>query len=285
MNPNRTSGACILAMHDETADDKPADRGSLTCNTPNIAAADQSRRDESQTPGAAPTAGVLGLEVFPLATSQTCDASAAKGVSATDAMETPCHLMKLPAELRLQIYEHHFQNILASTEPKLEKRQTLRGMVSRHVRTLEKAEIINRALSIVHTSHKLRIEALPVGRRLVKSFQDSMEAEFDRVGSCWRQTARQILWSMMQDAAAGVPQKARDPRCHKLELQYDDVCEIRAALQLVKSHRYTKNAKTRKTKCKKYKYGASIETRLMELWGLENDGLQGRFCKPDPRWS
>lgn len=148
----------------------------------------------------------------------------------------PCHFMRLPPELRLNIYEHHFRNTLDNIDYKVKQRKG--SLLIILTRPVKEATMIKRALSLLHTNHIMRIEALPLCIQLAKTSQESMEAELDRLGSYWRLTPDQIAERFMAAIMNDVP----IPRCEKLEMQHIDIGKIHRALRLVEWHVFEKDS-------------------------------------------
>lgn len=153
--------------------------------------------------------------------------------------------MEPPAELRLVIYEQHFENILKSCEPRLVEEVIFNKLSSRYLKAANES-VIKGALSFLHTSRTTRIEALPLYQALVRTVQDSMEAKLDQMGSGWRQGAGVFMWAEKQ--ACPFVSRVRDLPRHKLEIQYDDVCDIYGTLQLVESNMFKRDLSVRLAK-------------------------------------
>lgn len=152
----------------------------------------------------------------------------------------PCHFMRLPPEVRLQIYGYHFLNTLTSLEYKLGWRRQYSYRVLTMIPSEEESQIIKKGMTLIHITHTIRIEALPLCMELATELRQSMDERL-----------RKLRPFCMPEKAVGIAQRMSEG----LELHRDDVDKIYLALQLAESHMCHKGGGEKGSKKHKEKGG------------------------------
>lgn len=231
-------------MDDKTTNVKLAEPGSHTCNTPTITRADRQCRDETQTPDLASAAGESDLEDLLLATAQVRNESPAEVLSSANTSEKPCHFMKLPPEIRVDIYERIMQDAFRNIENGIQP-QYYTAVVLCRDRSLPRT--YETALALLHTNRSTRQEALLLCLKLASDARKCAEAELRMLRPHWRKTggstgvAFDLPWKVTH---ALIQQGTYDKYMH-LESLHSDIEEFHTRMQLVESNMQVKTRRRR----------------------------------------
>lgn len=209
----------VITMDDRTTLDKPA-------TSTRLAPKSKSGEDKLQSTGIATKAKRSQAKIT--------NKAEAKKPRRSNKIARPCHFMRLPPELRLNIYEYHFRNTLENIEHPLKQRKR-RSVLGPSVPP-KKLNGAKKALSILHTSHTLRIEALPLCIEVAKTVHKSMRAEINHLHPYWEMTCNEMVGAREAKAKRGVVDKPLDVRGLILKRQFGVVDKIHRALQLVESN-------------------------------------------------
>lgn len=144
----------------------------------------------------------------------------------------PCHFMKIPPEIRLEIYKNVFSEVLEKKDESKGKNcpywkshmEQRVGIMCDHIKT---------ALAMFHTSHKMRIEALPICQQLTDAVLTSVVSELDLLKPDWRTWSIYGVLAFLKRAQEKEPSDDVWERCRELKGQHDGVSKIGRALQLV----------------------------------------------------
>lgn len=141
-----------------------------------------------------------------------------------------CHFMKLPPELRLEIYKLVCQDVLKNIPCDVGSiTARLQGTTSRVCEAV-RSRHLKAVLSVLHTSRGLRVEAFEAYNQLAGGFRDSTEASLKLIPG-W---PGGIYWL----------QYCRYPHLGKLQSRYKHMVNICKALQLVETSMSNIRSKT-----------------------------------------
>lgn len=228
-------------MDGRVANDKATSCSRLTSKkskTPYPAATNQTRNRKTLTRRAAGTPKrTSNSKVPPLATARQSGRGRRKpGQGAKIGQPGPCHFMKLPAEIRVDIYERVMQNAfnIITDDINSEKYMWLVWYRDRIVgRTIETA------FSFLHANRTMRFEALPFCQKLANETAEYVKAEMHVLRPHWdssfdstRDIADEAIDEMCSDKAY--------TKCLKLELYRFGVEEIQKGLRIVERNMYRK---------------------------------------------
>lgn len=125
---------------------------------------------------------------------------------------SPFHIMELPKEMCLMIYEFVFQDILNGVSP---VRYPSRPGENAALKVAMR-DRLRRVLALVHTSHTFHTESIGVGQKLVAAFRASIKDGFD--GSWYRRPGEE--GDQVISATMDAKRRLRELKSMKL-LSYD----------------------------------------------------------------
>lgn len=232
-------------MADKVTKKKPARSKKLTDNaakepyseTKYMAAAYSLSEDEVQTLRTAPTAELTQkFMASALAKAKLCDQLQMKEPRRSNNKSTkrethPCDFMRLPQELRLQIFEMIFQDALENSIPSdeidPEFQSYVHNAVSGHVQT---------AMDLAHTSRELRHEALSACIKVADDIQKKAWETLARLRPGYKYHPRYLFLNTPYTISGSrAEQKRFGMKCADLELRYIDAKDICKCLQWAKA--------------------------------------------------
>lgn len=226
-------------MSGKVAHDKATSASRLTSEnskTSHPVAADQGRNSKTQTRRSAATSKRASKSKVSSHATARQPGPDSKQSGPGGKIRQPCYFMKLPAEIRVDIYERVMQNAfnIITDDINSESYMWLVWYRDRIVgRTIETA------FSFLHANRTMRLEVLPLCHKLANETAEYVKDEMRRL---------RPHWDSSSDSAGDSPSEVIDgmcsakayTKCLKLELYRYGVEEIQKGLRMVERHVYGK---------------------------------------------
>lgn len=208
-------------MKDKNAGKEPSMSTQLTFANENLAKARAGRVDKAKATAAAALKAKLAREKISLGFSGTKanDVPPVKLSQQNSEPTHPCHLMKLPTELRLIIYEHYFRVCFEYTSC---------TQVPYFTRYVHERRMVQAALALLQTNHILRVEAFSPCKQILEAIQEPLENKLKELRAIYM-----LHFRTKPGFAREIMEKAGET---DLVMQHRTFGKIQNAVQFVERH-------------------------------------------------
>lgn len=156
----------VVILTNKAPTKKPGNSTQLTSATESLAKAHKDREHNAQATAIAPKTALARKKLSSSSErGKANDMPGAKTSKSNNEAASACHFLRLPAELRLTIYEHYFRDCFEDTSC---------TQVPYFIRYVHERRMMHTALALLHTNHTLRVEALPPCKQILEAIQEPL---------------------------------------------------------------------------------------------------------------